>query len=301
MAMVGVPSGVLAWPKVKVEHGSKAAGMPRVSCFSKSTLSETKSPSTSTSTSTSSVFDNLFLSLFRNKMVQETGWDSQKPGYEGLIEVAHRLTLAQDNSQTRDAAVRILRSLFPPLLLELYRMLVAPIDGGKFAALMVARVTALSCQWLMGPCSVNSVDLPNGSSLMSGCDKGGFQAQASRLLNMKWNWIELCSSFHELSDSYPLLQFKVFGMKSHAIFQMAFSSYVLFQKMLTTFFKDHMGVPLLMEPNFTDYSCQFKFGILPPQQEFDDALKEPCLEICPNAVRRKEMNHSTHAHKCPRA
>ncbi|KAM3373631.1 beta-carotene isomerase D27, chloroplastic isoform X1 [Capsicum galapagoense] len=261
MAMVGVPSGVLAWPKVKVEHGRKAAGMPRVSCFSKSTSSETKSPYTSTSTST--VFDNLFLSLFRNKMVQETGWDSQKPGYEGLIEVAHRLTLAQDNSQTRDAAVRILRSLFPPLLLELYRMLVAPIDGGKFAALMVARVTALSCQWLMGPCSVNSVDLPNGSSLMSGV------------------FVEKCKYLEES---------KCVGVCINTC------------KLPTqTFFKDHMGVPLLMEPNFSDYSCQFKFGILPPQQEVDDALKEPCLEICPNAVRRKEMNHSTHAHKCPRA
>ncbi|XP_059302700.1 beta-carotene isomerase D27, chloroplastic [Lycium ferocissimum] len=140
------------------------AAVIRVSCFSTASKIEArknKSPSPR-------LFDKLFLSLFRNKMVQETGWDSEKPGYDGLIEVAHRLTLAQNNSQTRDASVRILRSLFPPLLLELYRMLVAPIASGKFAALMVARVTALSCQWLMGPCAVNSVDLPNGSSLMSG-------------------------------------------------------------------------------------------------------------------------------------
>jgi len=31
-----------------------------------------------------------------------------------------------------------------------------------------ARATALSCQWLMGPCSVNSVDLPDGYSCTSG-------------------------------------------------------------------------------------------------------------------------------------
>lgn len=31
-----------------------------------------------------------------------------------------------------------------------------------------ARVTALSCKWLMGHCTLNSVDLPNGSSWMSG-------------------------------------------------------------------------------------------------------------------------------------
>lgn len=34
--------------------------------------------------------------------------------------------------------------------------------------LLEARVTALSCQWLMGTCSVNSVDLPNGSTWSSG-------------------------------------------------------------------------------------------------------------------------------------
>ncbi|CAN4093233.1 unnamed protein product [Withania somnifera] len=239
MGMVGVPSPLFACPRI---HHSKAA--TRLSCFSNSTSEATKTKSYELT-----LFDNLLLSLFRNKMVQETGWDSEKPGYDGLIDVAHRLTVGQDNSQTRDAAVRILTSLFPPLLLELYRMLIAPIDSGKLAALMVARVTALSCQWLMGPCAVNSVHLPNGSSLMSGV------------------FVEKCKYLEES---------KCVGVCINTC------------KLPTqTFFKDHMGVPLLMEPNFTDYSCQFKFGILPPRPEVDDALKEPCLEICPNAVRQK--------------
>lgn len=33
--------------------------------------------------------------------------------------------------------VRILNSLFPPLILELYKLLIAPIAQGKLAALMV--------------------------------------------------------------------------------------------------------------------------------------------------------------------
>ncbi|KAL6978263.1 hypothetical protein U1Q18_019931 [Sarracenia purpurea var. burkii] len=114
------------------------------------------------------IFDNVFLALFRSRMVQETGWDSEKPGYDGLIEVANHLMIRRSNSETKEAAVRILRSLFPPFLLELYRMLIAPIQGGKLAAMMVARVTAVSCQWLMGPCAVNSVNLPEGSSWRSG-------------------------------------------------------------------------------------------------------------------------------------
>ncbi|KAJ6710610.1 BETA-CAROTENE ISOMERASE D27 [Salix koriyanagi] len=113
-------------------------------------------------------YDDWFLALFRNKMVKEVGWDSEKAGYDGLIEVANRLMLRRTPSESTDAAVRILRSLFPPFLLHLYKLLVSPIGGGKLAAMMVARVTVITCQWLMGVCKVNSVDLPDGSSWESG-------------------------------------------------------------------------------------------------------------------------------------
>ncbi|KAI4349750.1 hypothetical protein L6164_010310 [Bauhinia variegata] len=203
------------------------------------------------------IFDDLFLSLFRNKLVEEVGWDSEKHGYDGLIEVANRLMMkGRKNSDTVEAAVRILRSLFPPLLLELYRMLIAPIGGGKVAAMMVARVTALTCQWLMGPCKVNSVDLPSGTSCNSGV------------------YVERCKYLEES---------KCVGI---CINTCKFPTQI--------FFRDHMGVPLLMEPNFIDYSCQFKFGVLPPLPEDDSILKESCLEACPNAAQRR-------ADSCPKA
>ena len=68
-----------------------------------------------------------------------------------------------------------------------------------------------------------------------------------------------------------------------------------------TFFKDYMGVPLLMEPIFSDYRCQFRFGVLPPPAEDDSALKEPCLEICPNDSRRRELTTSVDVLQCPKA
>ncbi|OEL19873.1 hypothetical protein BAE44_0019108 [Dichanthelium oligosanthes] len=68
-----------------------------------------------------------------------------------------------------------------------------------------------------------------------------------------------------------------------------------------TFFKDHMGVDLYMEPNFEDYSCQFNFGVPPPPLDADKALKEPCLDICTNARRRRELgrNSSPDELSCP--
>ncbi|TKY52447.1 Beta-carotene isomerase D27 [Spatholobus suberectus] len=238
------------------------------------------------------VFDDLFLNSFRNKLVQEVGWDSKKAGYDGLIEVANRLMMkGTTNSDTVEAAVRILRSLFPPYLLELYKMLIAPIGGGKIAAMMVARVTVLTCQWLMGPCKVNSVDLPDGTSCSSGV------------------YVERCKYLEES---------KCVGICANTC------------KFPTqTFFKDHMGVPLLMEPNLGDYSCQvilsnlswrptlyddllvitllyllklqFKFGVLPPLPEDDTILKEPCLEACPNAAQRRMVARNIDVTTCPKA
>ncbi|KAM3687340.1 hypothetical protein ACB098_10G070100 [Castanea mollissima] len=208
--------------------------------------------------------DHLYLNLFRNKLVQEVGWDSEKPGYDGLIEVANRLMMkGRTNSDTREATVRILVSLFPPFLLELYRILITPIGGGKVAAMMVARVTALTCQWLMGTCTVNSVDLPDGTS----CRSGVFVDKCKYLEESKC--VGICINTCKLPTQ--------------------------------NFFKDYMGIPLLMEPNFSDYSCQFKFGVLPPLAEDDIALKEPCLEICPNATRRREVTRGMDVPQCPKA
>ncbi|XP_059437231.1 beta-carotene isomerase D27, chloroplastic isoform X2 [Corylus avellana] len=210
------------------------------------------------------VLDDLFLSLFRNKLVKEVGWDSEKPGFDGLIEVANRLMMkGRTNSDTREATVRILISLFPPFLLDLYRMLISPIGGGKVAAMMVARVTALTCQWLMGTCTVNSVDLPDGTS----CRSGVFVERCKYLEESKC--VGICINTCKLPTQ--------------------------------TFFKDYMGVPLLMEPNFSDYSCQFKFGVLAPLPEDDISLKEPCLEICPNATRRREITRDMALPQCPKA
>ncbi|XP_010267972.1 PREDICTED: beta-carotene isomerase D27, chloroplastic isoform X4 [Nelumbo nucifera] len=197
------------------------------------------------------------------RATQEVGWDSEKPGYDGLIEVANRLMMnGRSNAETAEAAVRILRSLFPPFLLELFKMLIAPIDGGKVASMMVARVTALSCQWLMGSCTVNSVDLPDGSS----CTTGVFVERCKYLEESKC--IGICINTCKLPTQ--------------------------------AFFKDYMGVPLLMEPNFSDYSCQFKFGVSPPLPTEDKTLKEPCLDICPNATRRRQILEKCETVQCPK-
>ncbi|KAG9457853.1 hypothetical protein H6P81_002361 [Aristolochia fimbriata] len=209
------------------------------------------------------ITDDWFLGIFRAKLVEEVGWDSEKPGYDGLMEVVNYLMMKGGrDSEIEEASVRVLVSLFPSWLLELYKLLVSPIARGKVAAIMVARVTAITCQWLMGTCSVNTIELPNGSSWQSGV------------------FVEKCKYLEES---------KCIGICINTC------------KLPTqTFFKDHMGIPLTMEPNFSDFSCQFKFGVLPPPPEQDAVFQEPCLQTCPNATRRRELKRNTRITQCPK-
>eukprot|EP00271_Cylindrocystis_brebissonii_P009107 TRINITY_DN23757_c0_g1_i1.p1 TRINITY_DN23757_c0_g1~~TRINITY_DN23757_c0_g1_i1.p1 ORF type:complete len:668 (-),score=83.59 TRINITY_DN23757_c0_g1_i1:116-2119(-) len=203
-------------------------------------------PAGSPPTYVAGVMDGLFLQVFRKQMVKEVGWDSDKAGYEGLIEVARRL-LAKNGSKkegVEEGTVRILRSLFPPGLLPAFRALVAPVAGGKAAAWLTALVTKASCEWLMGPCKVNEIQLANGQALNSGV------------------LVERCRYLEESGCASICLHTCKFPTQA--------------------FFAEHMGIPLAMEPNFEDLSCQFKFGVKPPAREEDEALRTPCLAICPS-------------------
>ncbi|GJM94495.1 hypothetical protein PR202_ga11142 [Eleusine coracana subsp. coracana] len=150
-----------------------------------------------------SFVDDLLLAFFRSKMVEEVGWDSQKPGYAGLMEIVNRLMIkGKSASEAEQSSVRVLRSLFPPLLLVLYKALLAPIAGGQLASMMLGEyifVFVQKCKYL----------------------------EESKCLGICINTCKL--------------------------------------------------------------PTQFNFGVQPPPFDTDKALKEPCLDICTNARRRREL------------
>ncbi|PIN05305.1 hypothetical protein CDL12_22151 [Handroanthus impetiginosus] len=137
MAMA-LPSHRRPFISIPTLHSPRINPSTRISCLSTpSNSTDAVELKSSKKEYSPGVVDDIFLKVFRSKMAQEIGWDSKKPGYDGLIEVAHQIMVGRSNSEATQAAVRILRSLFPPLLLELYKMLISPIAGGKMAAEMV--------------------------------------------------------------------------------------------------------------------------------------------------------------------
>ncbi|BBN01411.1 beta-carotene isomerase [Marchantia polymorpha subsp. ruderalis] len=206
--------------------------------------------------------DDLFFKIFRQKMAEEVGWNSDIPGYDGLIEVVKYLYTRNTSKEATEAStVRVLTSLFPGWLLPLFRQLIAPISDGKVAAIMTAFVTQATCQWLMGPCTVNEVVLADGSTQLSGV------------------FVHKCKYLEES---------KCAGICTHTC------------KIPTqTFMKEKMSVPLSMEPNFNDYSCQFKYGVAAPPRDEDPGLLTPCLSICPTAATRSSLRGYVPTEQCP--
>jgi hypothetical protein len=61
-----------------------------------------------------------------------------------------------------------------------------------------------------------------------------------------------------------------------------------------TFFTNELGMPLTMEPNFEDYSCQMIFGKVPLPLEEDPVYQQACLKECSTA---KLISSSGRCHK----
>lgn len=237
-------------PPVSVADATSRSEVPVAvtavaSSSSSSSGSGEAAPAVASPPSEPNLFDIFALALFRRKLVEAVGWSSPKSGYEGMIEEARRLLLMHPNKQrSEEDAVAILRTMFPPGLLPLFKKYIAPIGGGRPAAILTAWVTQLTCQWLMGRTTVVEVEMADGTKLGSGVK------------------VEKCKFLDEA---------KCVGSCIHTC------------KMPTqTFMYEQMGVPLFMEPNFEDYSCQFKFGVAAPRRDEDQLLLTPCLAICPS-------------------
>lgn len=181
-------------------------------------------------------------------MVQAIGSDSQQEGYAAIIDLTRRLNAQHSSPRgTQEATVGILRSLFPGWLPPAFAVMFSkPMPG--LSCQLNAWATWMTCQWLMGECEVNDVEID-----------GGRMGAGHGVLVKRCRYLEeaACASVCINSCKVPTQEF----------------------------FQRHMGLPLEMKPNYEDFSCQFSFGKTPPPEAQDAAFSTPCFQKCPTAQR----------------
>jgi Beta-carotene isomerase D27-like, C-terminal len=230
--------------------------------------------------------DILCMTHFRNKlrdqvlMNDKREADSADPIYYGPIvtnytQIVQLAAAMNAKYKTQPQLIQyraynVLCNLFPSWLPKWYTILFSK-PFPRFAAKMNAYVTAAVGVWLMGECTINDIIVPsfnNDTTIVSTTSIG--MNQGVSVTRCRFLEESQCASICVNSCKIPTQKF----------------------------FLEQMGIPLLMEPNYTSGSCQFSFGIYPNTTTENIAMSTPCLSRCPTFGSYRQ-NHHNHDHLNP--
>ena len=184
-------------------------------------------------------FDRLFIWLFSRKMAKALGKNTRLEGYDGFVDLSKQIMQGR-SAQAQQALVAIvLKSLVPTQVLWLIRNLFSPT---RLVCELNAWFATLLFEWLVGPCEVIEVDIPDGHSTRR--QKSGVHIKKCRYLDES-RCVGMCVNMCKLPTQ--------------------------------RFFTEDFGIPLTMTPNFEDFSCTMVFGQPPPPLETEAAYQQPCL------------------------
>lgn len=203
--------------------------------------------------------DRLFLVVFRRALAHHAQLDSHLPvdDYQGIIDIATRMNRRySDRHVVQAKALLVLQSLFPSWLPGAYAKLFAE-PFPNWSARMNAWATKVAGTWLMGECEINHVIIPTSDGQEMVGHHQGLKVHRCRFLEEAG-----CASVCVNSCKIPT----------------------------QTFFREHMGLALTMEPNYETFECQFSFGRLPTEEEELQARDVPCLMRCPSVGTLRQQH-----------
>lgn len=186
------------------------------------------------------LFDRLFIWLFSRKMAKAVGKSRTKGGYDGFVEMSLQIMRGRSAQEQQALVAVVLQSLVPAQALWLIRNLFSPT---QLVCELNAWFATVLFEWLVGPCQVSEVEVPDQNGQMR-LQKSGVHIEKCRYLEQS-RCVGLCVNLCKVPTQ--------------------------------TFFTEKFGIPLTMTPNFEDFSCEMVFGQPPPPLETEDASKQPCL------------------------
>ena len=193
------------------------------------------------------ILDRLFIWLFTKKMGQALGAGTTVSGYGGFVDLSKQIMHGRNPQQQQVIVARVLQSLIPAPVLWVIRTLFAPT---RLVCVLNAWFAARMFEWLVGPCTVATVDLKLADGTVRS-QPSAVQIEKCRYL-AESGCVGMCVNMCKVPTQ--------------------------------AFFTEKFGLPLTMTPNFADLSCQMIFGQIPLAPAVDPDYTQPCLALqCPTA------------------
>jgi len=233
-----------------------------------------------------SPLDQALLWVFRKKVREETGWASETEGLSGLLEEGQRYMLSQQGTpEAQQAMVKTtLAWLMTPFLPPFYRL---------FMSGLVPSEERGDPEWLVGSIQKVAALLPGdlGPKYLTPGNQLGPWFYAPALTSF------VTPTFFGFLVGPSTVNFRQDGAlgglvveKCSFLQESGCKGLCLNQCKLPaqSFFKDTLGLPLTVQPNFETQECQWSFGEEPVSPEIDPTWPKGCLKGCPTRAEVQE-------------
>lgn len=188
------------------------------------------------------IFDRFMIRYFSQRMSANLGGLPFKEGFQGFVELSKEMMRGRNSQQQQQTVAGVLESLLPPNAPASFRKL---FPMSQWTAEINAMITKTMFAWLVGPMEVQKIEVQH---------EGKTHVWSSGVHIKKCRYMEqtacagICTNLCKLPTQ--------------------------------DFFTNTFGLPLTMNPNFEDLSCEMKFGVAPPPVEQDAVYGQPCYKIC---------------------
>lgn len=191
--------------------------------------------------------DRIFIALFSRKMSKALGASTGARGYEGFVDLSKQIMQGRTAQQQQELVSVVLKSLVPTPVLWGIRTFFNP---SPLICELNAWFASRLFEWLVGPCRVTATPITkaDGSTQLQ---NSGVHIERCRYLEHS-GCVGMCINMCKLPTQ--------------------------------EFFTQEFGIPVTLNPNFEDLSCDMIFGQLPPPLVSEDIYQQPCLaEQCDTA------------------
>ncbi|GFR45906.1 hypothetical protein Agub_g7362 [Astrephomene gubernaculifera] len=228
--------------------------LPAAAGASKPSAQAKKDPFAEKTVYNDNLLDKFFIKLYSKKMADQLSGVGvpDNATYDDFVRISSEIMKGRNSVQQRAVIREVLASLMPREAPPVFRALFPPT---QFSAEFNALIASLGFYWLVGESEVREEDVVVGPNGETRRQRSVVHIKKCRYLEAS-GCVGMCVNMCKVPTQ--------------------------------TFFTDEFGLPLTMNPDFEDLSCDMIFGQAPPPLEADPVYTQPCFAVQCNIAASKD-------------